>query len=62
VSQTSKGRQAESAIDLAGAVFATMWHGSALGLAIAAVLGVHCHQNVEGMRSKGKARDEPTIV
>ncbi|KAG1855211.1 hypothetical protein DFJ58DRAFT_841218 [Suillus subalutaceus] len=27
-------------VDLAGAVLATMWHGSALGLAIAAVLGL----------------------
>jgi hypothetical protein len=48
-------------IDLAG-VFATMSHGSAPGLAIAAVLTEHCHQHVEGMRSKEKARDEPIIV
>ncbi|KAG1855209.1 hypothetical protein DFJ58DRAFT_913921 [Suillus subalutaceus] len=52
----------EPAIDLAGAVFATMWYGSALDFAISAVLGVDCHWRVEGMRSRGKARDEPTIV
>lgn len=47
------------AIDLAGAVLATIWHGSALGLAIAAVLVVW---RVEGMRSRERARDELTIV
>jgi len=62
-----RGRQAEAmmtpepAIDLAG-VFATMSHGSAPGLAIAAVWSEHCHLHVEGMHSREKARDEPTIV
>jgi len=46
---------------LAG-VFATMLHGSAPGLAIAAALTEHCHRYIERMRSREKARDEPTIV
>jgi hypothetical protein len=51
----------EPAIDLAG-VFVMMSHGSAPGLAIAAVSTEHYHRHVEGMRSKEKARDELMIV
>lgn len=65
-----RGQQAESAmmtpepgadlaLDLAGVAFAMMWNGSAPGLAITAV---HCHRHVEGMRSRERVRDEPTIV
>jgi len=43
-------------------VFAMMLHGSAPGLAIAAALTEHCHRYIEGVRSREKARDEPTIV
>jgi hypothetical protein len=51
----------EPTIDLAG-VFATMWHDSAPGLVIDAVLTEHCYRHDEGMHSREKARDEPTIV
>ncbi|KAG1851235.1 hypothetical protein C8R48DRAFT_676517 [Suillus tomentosus] len=47
-------------IDLAGAVFAMMWHEPALGLP-AVVLGVHYRQRAEGMRSREKVWDEPTF-
>lgn len=52
----------DDAIDLVGIVFAMMWNGSVLGLAIAAVLSAHYHWRVEGMHNIERARDEPTIV
>jgi hypothetical protein len=42
-------------IDLGGAVFAIIFHGSALGLAIDTVLVVHWHWHIEWMCSRERA-------